>query len=106
MYKIIYHSHPDKPEEYNHTGKFHQLMFQASKEFKDLNDAIAFWLECSYPITKLSDLLKGKYDIGLLDIVQSIYNKDQDIQCQIEESEEDISSIRLQYELPDNKSTF
>ena len=95
MYEVLYHSHPDKPVEYNHIGKLRNMVNQDRRSFEEMDQAINFWLECSYPITTLDVLIGEKYDTELLTIVQSFYQVDQKFQALVEENEEITSSKKI-----------
>lgn len=89
MITIVYHSNPNQPKECNHWGRFAKLTEQDHKDFNDdqEEEAIQFWLECDYPITKLVEIPSKKYDKHLMEAVQTIYSEDEDViaNSQIEE---------------------
>ena len=88
MIKVTYHSHPDKPISCNQIGRFRSLTDQTIKEFEDINAAIEFWFECSYPITTLDELMSGTYSTELLKCIQGLYNQDTSLLMEVEENEE------------------
>ena len=100
MTEVLFHANPDKPEEYNHVGKLRNMVNQGKRIFNNIDEAIMFWFDCSYPITTLDTLLGTKYDTHLLTVCQSFYTEDQNIQVMIEENEEDVSN-RVLYRLID-----
>lgn len=54
--KILYNSNPNNPKNLNHLGMRSQMIEQDSKEFDSIDKAINFWMECTWPITELSDI--------------------------------------------------
>lgn len=92
MNEVLYHANPDKSEEFNHVGKLRNMANQGKKLFNDIDEAVMFWFDCSYPITTLDTLLGKKYDTALLSVCQSFYTEDQNLQILIDESEEEVSN--------------
>ena len=66
MYKIEYFGNPFQPRGFNHQGLSNQLIQKDFMEFEDEIQAYEFLLECSEPITKVTDIFKGgRVPIGL-----------------------------------------
>jgi hypothetical protein len=76
MIKVYFHSNPNQPKEHNHWGRFAKLTEQDCREFNSVEDAIEFWLNCSYPITKLSEIGSSTYNEKVLEVIQDLYNED------------------------------
>jgi hypothetical protein len=85
MIKVVYHSNPNQPKDSNHWGRFAKLTDQDHREFNDEEEAIAFWLECDYPITQLIEIPTKKLDKSILMSVQQVYDEDAIANTQIEE---------------------
>lgn len=103
MIKIVYHSNPNQPKDNNHWGRFAKLTEQDHREFTDEQEeeAIAFWLECDYPITQLCEIPTKKLDKSILQSVQQVYDEDTQANELIEEY---LTSQKELYEIIDEDS--
>jgi len=103
MIKIVYHSNPNQPKDNNHWGRFAKLTEQDYREFTNEDDAIQFWLECSYPVTRLTEIPTTKQDKRMMEAVSAIYEEDEDTiaNTQIEEY---LTSQKELYEIIDEDS--
>ena len=105
MITVVYHSNPNQPKDSNHWGRFAKLTEQDHRDFTDEQDeeATQFWLECSYPITELKEILGKKYDDKILSAIQIIYKEDEDTMANTQ-IEEYLTSQKELYEMLDEDS--
>ena len=57
--KIYYYSDPDKITE-DHIGNYFDMTLYSYKEFNNVDKALAFFNECTRPLSQLSDIIKNE----------------------------------------------
>lgn len=53
MIEILYNADPNRPEETNHMGRMINSTEQRIKQFSSWDLALAFWLDCTSPISEI-----------------------------------------------------